>query len=80
MWLNADEQCIIQYLKCCGEGGASAREVGRKASSKDRWKDDERWAYGPLSALKDKGLIETDPGGKFRLPPAKNAKSLGQRN
>lgn len=79
MWLNADEQCIIQYLKCCGEGGASAREVGRKASSKDRWKEDERWAYAPLSALKDKGMIQTDAGGKYKLPPETNDKPLGQR-
>jgi hypothetical protein len=69
MWLSADEQGIMQYLKCCGETGASAREISRKASTKDRWKEDERWALPILSSLKDKSLIQTTGGGYYRLPP-----------
>ena len=66
-------------MKCCGDVGASAREICRKASTKDRWKEDERWAFPILGALKDKDLIETTPAGYYRLPPAdKKRKKLGE--
>lgn len=78
MWLSADEQAILQYLRCCGEIGASAREVCRKASTKDKWKENERWAYPLLSSLKDKSLVENTPAGHFRLAPEKE-KSGGSR-
>jgi len=72
MWLNADEQCILNYLEHCGEAGASGREIARKASTKDRWKEDERWAAPAISALKDKSLITTSPAGNYMLPPKDN--------
>ena len=69
MWLNADEQCILQYLEHCGPAGASTRELCRKAATKDRWKEDERWALPVLSSLKDKRLLLTTPAGNYTLPP-----------
>jgi uncharacterized protein YjhX (UPF0386 family) len=68
MWLSEQEQLILKYLEHSGEIGASAREVCRKAWTKDAWKENERWAYPFLSSLKDKSLIETTPGGNYRLP------------
>jgi hypothetical protein len=69
MWLCEQEQIILRYLKDVGEVGASAREICRKASTKQAFKDDERWAYRFLGSLKDKKLIETSPAGNYRLPP-----------
>lgn len=69
MWLSEQEQLILRYLKDTGEVGASAREICRKASTKQAWKDDERWAYRHLTSLKDKKLVETTPSGNYRLPP-----------
>ena len=81
MWLSADEQCILQYLKCCGTTGASAREICRKAASKDRWTEDERWAFPALGSLKDKDLIKTTPAGSFMLPdPDEKKQKLGERD
>jgi hypothetical protein len=71
MWLCEEEQIIIRYLGHCGENGASTREICRKASTKDAWKEDERWAYRHLGTLKDKKVIESMPSGNYRLPPAK---------
>jgi hypothetical protein len=73
MWLSADEQTILQYLQHCGAVGASSREICRKASTKDRWKEDERWAMPHIAALKDKSLIEPTGGG-FRLPQVEEKK------
>jgi uncharacterized protein YjhX (UPF0386 family) len=71
MWLSEDEQIILRYLEHCGEAGASAREISRKAATKDKWKENERWAQPHLSGLKDKKLIESGPGGNYRIPPKK---------
>ena len=81
MWLSPDEQAILQYLKCCGPAGASARELCRKAASKDRWKEDERWAFAAISSLKDKNLIGTTTAGNFILPDIDKKKAkLGERD
>ena len=78
MWLSADEQCILQYLEHCGPNGASAREIARKASTKDRWKEDERWANPAISGLKDKRAILTNPAGNYTLPNGGKKKKLGE--
>ena len=70
MWLTEEEQIILKFLKDCGETGASMREVCRKAWTKDAWTENERWAYPPLSSLKDKKLVVSTPAGNYRLPPA----------
>jgi len=80
MWLSADEQAIIQFLTHCGEAGASPREVCRKASTKDRLKEDERWALPLLGGLRDKRAIETTPAGNFRaIPDHAKKQKLGER-
>lgn len=68
MWLSDEERLILKYLESAKEVGASAREICRKSSTKDRWKEDERWVYPFLSSLKDKKLIETTAAGNYRLP------------
>jgi uncharacterized protein YwlG (UPF0340 family) len=67
MWVCEEEQVILRYLKQVGEAGASARELARKAGTKDQWKENERWASSFIQALKDKGLIETNKAGVFVL-------------
>jgi len=66
MWLSEEEQIIIRFLGLM-PGGASAREICRKAATKNRWKEDERWAIPFLQRLRDKHLIETNAGGLFKL-------------
>ena len=73
MWLNEDEQIILKFLEQCGETGASPREICRKSATKDRWKENERWAYPHISSLKDKSLITTTPSGNYTLPSKEKA-------
>ena len=72
MWLSPDEQIILKYLTQCGPAGASMREICRKASTKDRWKEDERWAAPAISGLKDKNAVITTPAGAYALAPKEN--------
>lgn len=70
MWLCEEEQVILRYVEQCGDNGASAREICRKASTKDMWKKNERWAYRFLNSLKDKKVVETTSAGNYRIPPS----------
>jgi hypothetical protein len=79
MWLSEEEQLILRYLKDIGAIGASPREIARKAWTKDAWKENERWAYPPLSSLKDKKLVLTTPAGNYRLPPTKEEEEEQRR-
>jgi uncharacterized protein YjhX (UPF0386 family) len=67
MWVSEEEQVILKYLKDLRGVGATAREIARKAWTKDKWKENERWAQPHLSRLKEKKLIETDAGGAYRI-------------
>ncbi len=67
MWLGEEEQIIVKYLQQLGGAGATAREICRKSATKDRWKENERWAMPFVQALRDKGLIEIDAGGHYKL-------------
>jgi hypothetical protein len=79
MWYSEEEQVILAYLKSRGEVGASAREISRKAWTKDAWKENERWAYAALSSLTDKKMILTSPAGNYRLPPTKEEEAAQRR-
>jgi hypothetical protein len=79
MWLSEEEQIILAYLKTSGEVGASTREICRKAWTKDAWKENERWAYAPLSSLTDKKMILTTPAGNYCLPPTKEEEEAKRR-
>jgi len=67
MWLCEEEQVILHYLEQMRDGGATTREICRKAATKDKWKENERWAIPFLQRLRDKGLVETDAGGMYRI-------------
>ena len=69
MWLCEEEQIILRYLSQMPDTGASAREICRKAGTKDRWKENERWAYPFLARLKDKKLVDTTVDGVYRVVP-----------
>jgi hypothetical protein len=67
MWLCEEENMIIRYLGQLNGEGASGREIARKAGTKDRWKENERWADPFIRSLRDKRVIETNPAGLFIL-------------
>ena len=66
MWLGEEEQIILKYLQQLGGAGATAREICRKSATKDRWKENERWAMPFIHGLRDKGLIELDASGGYK--------------
>ena len=65
--MDADEREICIYLKSWVGQFISGREIARRAGGKHRFRDDPNWAAPILARLVEKGMIEGDAAGHFRL-------------
>ena len=60
---------ICNFLKCHHGQFVSAREIARRAGGKWRFRDDPNWAMPILLRLVEKGFVESDAAGYYRLRP-----------
>jgi len=67
--MDADEREIYYYLKSWKNVFISGREVCRRAAGKRRYHNDKEWAKPVLARMVEKGILETDAGGHYRLKP-----------
>ncbi len=67
--MDADERDICLYLKGWPGQFVSVREITRRAGGKRRSREDPNWAMPILSRLVEKGLLESDSTGHYRLKP-----------
>jgi hypothetical protein len=67
--MDSDERDIFQFLKAWGTGFTNAKEVARRASSKRRFHEDPEWAKTILMRMAERGILESDPQGRFRIKP-----------
>lgn len=67
--MDADEREIYNYLKSFRKEFISAREVCRRAGGKKRFKYEEEWAKPALTRMVDRGILETNPSGHYRITP-----------
>lgn len=67
--MDADEREIINYLQTWGASFVNAKEIARRASTKRRFADEPDWAKPVLVRLLEKGLLEADASGRYRLKP-----------
>ena len=65
--MDADERDICMYLKSWPGQFISGREIARRAGSKWRYEEEPEWAAPALARLVEKGLVESDFNGHFRL-------------
>jgi len=65
--MDADEREVCIYLKSYPNQFISGREICRRAGGKRRYRDDENWAIPVLTSLVEKGIVESDTGGHYRL-------------
>ncbi len=69
MALDADEKDICIFLESFPGEFISLREISRRAGGKHRFREDEDWAGPVLMRLVEKGLVEDDKAGHFRIIP-----------
>lgn len=67
--MDADEREIFYYLKGWQKEFVSATEICRRAGGKRRFREDPTWAKPILMRMVEKGILDTDTSGYFRLKP-----------
>ena len=72
--MDADEKEVCNYLKSWRGQFVSGREIARRACGKWRFRDDPNWAMPILVRLVEKGALESDAAGYYRLRPAEEKK------
>ena len=76
--MDADEREIYQFLKSRGLEFVHTREICRRASGKRRFHEDPEWAKPVLLRMAERGILETNATGHFRLGPIPK-KNKGKR-
>ena len=70
MFLNAEEQKILLFLRRTPEDWFGAVEICRRASTRRDYDANQRWALPYLQSLRDKKMVERDDTGHYRLDPS----------
>ena len=72
--MDADEKEVCNYLKAFAGQFISAREIARRAGGKWRFREDPNWAALILVRLVEKGVLDSDATGYYRLRPTDKRK------
>jgi len=67
--MDADERDICIYLRGFREHFISFAEISRRAGGKKRVRQDPTWATPVLNRLVERGIVESDTTGHYRLKP-----------
>jgi hypothetical protein len=69
--MNTDEQEILNYLSTYGAEFVGAAEICRRATTKKRYYNEPDWAKPILMSMKDRGILEADNQGRYRVKQEK---------
>ncbi len=72
--MDADERDIFQFLKTWGDQYTAAREIARRAANKKKYYDDPEWAKPVLRRMEERGILESDVQGRYRIKPLPSKK------
>jgi len=72
--MDAEEKEISDFLKSWPGQFVSSKEICRRAGGKWRFRDDPGWAVPVLTRMVEKGILESDASGHFRLLPKEKEK------
>lgn len=67
--MDGDEREIFNYLKTWGHTFINAAEIAKRAGNKKRYFEDHNWAKPVLMRMADRGILEHDIMGRFRIKP-----------
>ena len=74
--MTADERDIFQFLKTWGVKFVGAAEIARRAGSKQRFYKEPDWAKPVLLQMADRGILESDAHGRYRIKPVNRKDKL----
>ncbi len=73
--MDIDEREIFLFLKSYGADHVAAREICRRAGGRRRYEEDHDWALPILQRMLERGILEVNAGGQFRVKPIKRNKN-----
>ena len=76
--MDTDERDIFQFLKTWGTEFTNAKEVARRAASKKKFYEDPDWAKPILMRMVERGILESDIQGRYRIKPVSRKKKAKQ--
>ena len=72
--VDIEEREIFLFLKTYGATYVAAREICRRAGGRRRYDEDHEWAKPILSRMLERGILESNAEGQFRVKPVKKQK------
>jgi hypothetical protein len=75
--MDNDEREIFLFLKTYGADFVAAREICRRAGGKKRYHEDHEWAKPIVIRMTERGILESNSEGQYRVKPT--AKKKGGR-
>ena len=76
--MDSDEREIFQFLKNRGADYVNGTEICRRAGGKRKFHEDPNWAKPILLRMEERGIIESDSQGRFRIKPVARKKKHTQ--
>ena len=73
--MDADEREIFRFLKSWGSQFVAPREVCRRAGGRRRFQEEPEWAKPVLLRMEERGIIESNTTGQFRIKPLPRKKA-----
>lgn len=67
--MDIEEREIFLFLKTYGSDYVALREVCRRAGGRRRYDEDHEWAKPILLRMLERGILESNAGGQFRVKP-----------
>ena len=67
--MDADEREIYYFLKSWHHQYIAAREISRRSGGKRRVHQNPEWAIPVLQRMVERGILETDAAGHYRIRP-----------
>jgi len=77
--MDADERDIFQFLKSWGSQYLAAREICRRAGGRRRFNEEPDWAKPVLLRMEERGILESNATGQFRIKPVRKSKEKDER-
>lgn len=72
--MDIDEREIYLFLKTYGADYVAVREICRRACGRRRYDEDHDWAKPILQRMVERGILETNSEGQYRVKPTKKKK------
>jgi hypothetical protein len=76
--MTENEREIYMFLKTWGTEYVAQMEIARRAGGKRKFHEDANWAKPILAGMAERGILESDLQGRFRIKPVSRKSKANQ--